>query len=133
MLSTGYTILLPPIPPFCPSTLAEKFQISPQDINTFMRYHEITINEYDEPKPDSHGIDLPREIAKWMREEGMREASLHTLWSDFPLKRHLPKGKDWDRVLRAGEKKQLWDIRPGRQEGSQIIVLGAKAKKSNNP
>ncbi|NJO58752.1 MAG: hypothetical protein HC836_10515 [Richelia sp. RM2_1_2] len=94
-----------------------------------MRYIEL-INEKKNEKPEgSSDLDLPKELSDWMRSEGIKEASLHTLWSDFPLRRHLPTSSDWSRVLNSGERKGYWRIEPGRQEGSKLIVR--KVKKDN--
>ena len=102
-----------------------------------MRYFELDLAEDDEHEHE-HGAtysdsELAREIYDWMKSEHIREASLHTLWSDFPLKRHIETSQKWGRILLRGEQLQLWDLQKGRQEGSKKIVLDVKTDSTNNP
>ena len=96
-----------------------------------MRYEELTEKKHKHEHGEDYTIEeLAREVKKWMNSKGLREASLHTLWSDFPLRRHIETSNKWARVLRKGEQLQLWELEQGRQKGSRIIQLGAKGKKT---
>ena len=106
-----------------------------------MRHFEFTLpveEDKDGEHEHEHGAeysvdDLAREIYDWMKSENMREASLHVLWSDFPLKRHIENSRKWARILLKGEQLQLWDLQRGRQKGSKKIKLDVRTDSTNNP
>lgn len=98
-----------------------------------MRYQELKEKKYKHEHGEEYTIEeLAREIKKWMKSAGHSKASLHELWSDFPLRRHIETSNKWARVLRKGEQLQLWELEQGRQKGSKIINLSVKGKKSKD-
>lgn len=95
-----------------------------------MKYTEIYVQEDNDEHEHEHGetytiSELAYEIRDWMKSENHREASLHTLWSDFPLRRHIESSNKWARIFLKGEQLHLWEVIPGRQKGSKLIKLGA--------
>lgn len=99
-----------------------------------MRYHDLYVQEDADEHEHEHGeeytiSELAREIKDWMKSEGLHDASLHVLWSDFPLKRHIETSNKWARVFLKGQQLHLWELVQGRQKGSKIIHLGVASSK----
>lgn len=97
-----------------------------------MRYIEIDIPVQEDDEHE-HGAEytieeLARELQAWLKKENIKRASLHVLWSDFPLRRHLTTSRKWATVLLTGEKLQLWYLGEGRQSGSKIVYLSKKER-----
>ena len=70
-----------------------------------MRYIEVDPIVQEDEHEHEHGeeynvSELAREIHDWMKSEHMKEASLHVLWSDFPLKRHIDTSNKFDNIYR---------------------------------